>query len=219
MARPRTQLLSREIILNAALELISTKRDFTIVGIGKHLGVNPSSLYHHISGGRDEIINALRERIYKNIDLGSLETQSPPWQSKLASWVRAYREAVARYPAAIPILIGRTVDDAPTLAIYEALASILAEAAIPEKQHLGTISMLDALVFGSAIDAGSPAHLWETTADGQPSLHRAVAANSNRDRIASGLEIGIQAAVSYLEQLAQEPVGTDAGAAEAVHNL
>ncbi|WGW13589.1 TetR/AcrR family transcriptional regulator [Saxibacter everestensis] len=204
MARPRTQLLSREIILDAALELIRTQHDFTIVGIGKHLGVNPSSLYHHISGGKDEIINALRERIYKNIDLRSLQTRSPSWQSKLAAWVRAYREAVAQNPAAIPILIGQSVDDAPTLAIYEALASILSEAAIPEDQHLGVISMLDSLVFGSAIDAGSPEPLWDTTAEGQPNLHRAVAMTRTPDRVTSGLEMGIQAAVSYIERLVEE---------------
>jgi AcrR family transcriptional regulator len=201
MARPRTQLLSREIILDAALELISTQRDFTITGIGKHLGVNPSSLYHHMIGGKDEIVDALRERIYRQIDLGVQQSEDLPWQSKLEYWVRAYREAVARYPAAIPILIGRTVDDRPTLAIYESLASILTEAEISEHQHLAVISLLDALVFGSALDAGSPNPLWATTPEGQPALHRAVAVSSAADRVLSALDMGVKAAILYLERL------------------
>lgn len=205
MARPRTQLLSRDIILDAALELINTQHDFTILGIGRHLGVNPSSLYHHLSGGRDEIINALRERFYKNIDLASLQPGRSPWQSRIESWVRSYREAVAQYPAAIPILIGRIVDDVPTLAIYETLAAILVEAGVPGRQHVGIIAMLDALVFGSAIDAGSPEPLWNTTEDRQPHLHQAVASSSTPDRVASGLAMGIEASVAYIERLAVGP--------------
>ncbi|MET1085975.1 MAG: TetR/AcrR family transcriptional regulator C-terminal domain-containing protein [Arthrobacter sp.] len=201
MARPRTQLLSREIILDAALELINTQHDFTILGIGRHLGVNPSSLYHHVSGGRDEIINALRERFYKNINLRSLQAGTLPWQTRIELWVRSYRGAVARYPAAIPILIGRIVDDVPTLAIYETLAAVLAEAGVPGTQQVGVISMLDALVFGSAIDAGSPDPLWTASADGQPHLSHAIL-SSTSDRVASGLDLGIAASIAQIERLA-----------------
>lgn len=205
MARPRTQLLSREIILDAALDLINTHQDFTIAGIGKHLGVNPSSLYHHISGGRTEIVNALRERIYRRIDLPSLLAQGQPWQVKLANWVRAYREAVACFPSAIPLLIGRTVDDAPTLALYETLACILTEADVSPDHHVDIISMLDALVFGSAIDVGSPNPLWTPGPQDHPALHRALTTGSPADRVARGLEIGIQATIAVIEKLAADP--------------
>ncbi|KRE65512.1 MULTISPECIES: TetR/AcrR family transcriptional regulator [Micrococcaceae] len=201
MVRPRTQLLSRDIILDAALELIRKEHDFTILGIGRHLGVNPSSLYHHLKGGRDEIINGLRERLYDKIDLASLRTGPLPWQIRIQQWVRSYRDAVAHYPAAIPILIGRLVDDTPTLAVYETLAAILAEAGVPESKQVGCIAMLDAVVFGSAIDAGSPEPLWDTSADNQPYLHRAVAEGETSDRVAHGLDMAISAAVTYIERL------------------
>jgi AcrR family transcriptional regulator len=201
MARPRTQLLSREIILDAALELINLEHDFTVLGIGRRLGVNPSSLYHHLKGGRDEIINGLRERLYNRIDLPSLRTSNSPWQSRIEQWVRSYRDAVAAYPTAIPILIGRMVDDIPTLAVYETLATILVEAGVPSSKQVGVIAMLDALVFGSAIDAGSPEPLWDTSSDHQPHLHRAIESSSTSDRVVLGLEIGIDASVSYIERL------------------
>lgn len=105
---------------------------------------------------------------------------------------------VAQYPAAIPILIGRIVDDVPTLAIYETLAAILVEAGVPGSQRVGIIAMLDALVFGSAIDAGSPEPLWDTNEDGQPHLHQAVASSSTPDLVASGLAMGIEASVAYI---------------------
>jgi AcrR family transcriptional regulator len=199
MARPRKQLLSRDIILEAALELVGRHRDFTITGIAQHLGVNPSSLYHHMIGGRDEIIEALRERIYREIDLDALGGADASWQSRIEYWVLAYREAVARYPSAIPLLLGRMVDDAPTLALYEVLASALAEAGVPREQHLAVISMLDALVFGSALDAASPDPLWLSTADAHPALHGAGASEPAPDRIGEGLRLGIRAAISYLE--------------------
>ncbi|OUM45160.1 hypothetical protein B8W73_01540 [Arthrobacter agilis] len=191
--------MSRDIILEAALELVATQRDFTITGIAQHLGVNPSSLYHHMIGGKDEIIEALRERIYREIDLRALGGAESSWQSTIEYWVLAYREAVARYPSAIPLLLGRTVGDAPTLALYEVLTVALTEADVPREQHLTVISMLDALVFGSALDAASPDPLWLCTADGQPALHRAGAADPAPDRIGDGLRLGIRAAISYLE--------------------
>ncbi len=205
MPRPRTQLLSRDIILDAALELIGKHHDFTILGIGKHLGVNPSSLYHHLSGGKDEIVNSLRERFYRNIDLAALRDPRVPWQSRIESWVRSYRAAVAQYPAAIPILIGRIVDDRPTLAIYEAIAALLAEARVPLGSQVGVIAMLDSVVFGSAIDAGSPVPLWDPTADTQPRLHAAIAASDDSARVAAGLTFGIQAAIMLVQSLAEEP--------------
>jgi AcrR family transcriptional regulator len=205
MARPRTQLLSRDIILDAALELIDKHHDFTILGIGKHLGVNPSSLYHHLSGGKDEIINSLRERFYRNIDLAALRAADVSWQSRIELWVRSYRAAVAQYPAAIPILIGRIVDDRPTLAIYEALAALLAEAGVPVGSQVGVIAMLDAVVFGSAIDAGSPVPLWDPAAASQPKLHAAITASDDSARVASGLTLAIQAAVMLVERLVEAP--------------
>ncbi|MFE4230116.1 TetR/AcrR family transcriptional regulator [Arthrobacter sp. NPDC056886] len=205
MARPRTQLLSREIILDAALELIDQHQDFTILGIGKHLGVNPSSLYHHLSGGKDEIVNSLRERFYRSIDVKSMKDSRTSWQSRIERWVRTYREAVAQYPAAIPLLIGRVVDDSPTLTVYEALAALLFEAGVPARSQLGIIAMLDALVFGSAIDAGSPEPLWVPTPDGQPKLRAAVASSDAADRVADGLTFGIEAAVRLIEGLIPVP--------------
>lgn len=202
MARPRTRLLSRDIILDAALELIDRHHDFTIQGIGKHLGVNPSSLYHHLSGGRDEIINALRERFYRKISLDGLRDADRPWQERVEHWIRSYREAVAQYPAAILLLMGRMVDDRPTLAVYETLVALLAEAGVPARQRIAVVSMLDAVVFGSAADAVSPDPLWFTTPLSQPALHEAVAAATPSARVAEGLTLAIQASVAWIETLA-----------------
>lgn len=214
MARPRTRLLSRDIILDAALELIDRHHDFTIQGIGKHLGVNPSSLYHHLSGGRDEIINALRERFYRKISLDALRDADRPWQERVEHWIRSYREAVAQYPAAIPLLMGRMVDDRPTLAVYETLVAVLAEAGVPAAQRIGVVAMLDAVVFGSALDAVSPVPLWLTTPLAQPALHHAIASSTPSARVTDGLDLAVQATVALIEVLAAGgPGATDSGSA------
>ena len=48
MARPSKNILSPSIIAEAALTMVERDHDFTIPGIAKELGVNPSSLYHHV---------------------------------------------------------------------------------------------------------------------------------------------------------------------------
>jgi len=205
MVRPKTQILSRRIILDAALEQINRHHDFTIIGIAKVLGVNPSSLYHHVTGGKDEIIDGLRERIYQESDFRPFANLEQDWQSELGAWVRTCRAAIAKFPAAIPLLMGRAVDDEPTLAVYEHLASILALAQVPADKQIAVISLLDALILGSAVDAFSPAPAWITNSEQQPALHRAVS-SSTADRVDAALEMGIDAVTNYIEHFASTPL-------------
>ena len=59
MARPRTTLLSRDIIGRAAIEFVDAGKDLQVVPLAKHLGVSVSSLYHHVDG-RDGVNRAMR---------------------------------------------------------------------------------------------------------------------------------------------------------------
>ncbi|MDQ0921814.1 hypothetical protein QF038_000322 [Pseudarthrobacter sp. W1I19] len=82
-----------------------------------HPVISPTSDHRPAAPERHPLINALRESFYKSFNLSSLQTGPSPWQARIEFWVRSCRDALGRYPAAIPILIGRIVDDVPTLAI------------------------------------------------------------------------------------------------------
>lgn len=201
MARPSKNILSPIIIAEAALTLVERNHDFTIPGIARELEVNPSSLYHHVKGGREEIINLMREALYGRIDLTAATDRSASWQNRLRAWIRNYRNCMARLPAAMPLLVGARVDDFPTLRIYEVAFAILNEIGIEHSQQVDFVSMLDALVLGSALDRGAPVPVWQPGDHDVPYLRRASAAGDDDHRTDRGLEIAITAVVSHIEAL------------------
>lgn len=201
MGRPRTRILSPAIIAAAALEMVAEQRDFTIPGVAARLGVHPSSLYHHLPGGRRAIVDRMREELYSGIELAPLLDASVPALDRLAAWMRAYRAATARVPAVIPVLVGAPVDDLRTLEVYEALFEILRDAAVPADRRVDCSAMIDAVVLGSAIDAASPAPLWQPGAADVPVLREA-ATHDDAGRSDRGFELALEAVIAAIERLA-----------------
>ncbi|MET4098579.1 AcrR family transcriptional regulator [Agrococcus sp. UYP10] len=205
MARPKHRILSPQLIAGAALRLVAKHGDFTIPGVAAALGVHPSSLYHHLPGGRAAIVHRMREELYGSIDLGpALDTSEAPLE-RLRLWMRAYRAATARVPAVVPVLVGAPVEDFRTLEIYEALFVILRDAGVPVEQRVACSAMVDALVLGSAVDAGSPAPLWRSEGHDLPELRGVVAARDDADRALAGFELGVEAVVAAVASLAAPP--------------
>ena len=200
MARPKKNILSPQIIAETALKLVEQKHDFTIPGIAAELGVNPSSLYHHVIGGRAEIIKLMRRALYEQIDLSALTDRGQPWQDRLEQWIRSYREASAQVPAALPLLIGAAVDDSLTLQIYEVLFTILDQAGVAEDRQLAVAAMLDAIVIGSAIDAASPDPLW-SAGEELPRLAALADPGAMTRRTREGLDLAVSAAVAQIEAI------------------
>lgn len=200
MVRPRIQLLSRDLILDAALEQIENKHDFTIIGLAGSLKVNPSSLYHHFPGGKDDILDGLRERIIETSDGPGSETSD--WRAELGTWIRSSRDSLARFPAAIPLMMGRVVADQTTLQLYERLAAIVSNAGVPANKMLHVMSMVEAVVFGSAVDSFSPDPAWRPDAKLQPNLFRALTEASGGNRVDAALEMGLLVIIRFVESLA-----------------
>lgn len=201
MGRPKQSILSPQLIAVAALRLVAKHGDFTIPGIAEALGVHPSSLYHHLPGGRAAIVHRMREELYADIDLGpALDTARPPLD-RLRLWMRAYRDATARVPQVVPVLVGAPVADLRTLEIYEALFGILRDAGVPVDQRVACSAMIDAVVLGSAVDAGSPVPLWRSDGHDLPEL-RQVAAGDTERRNMTGFELATEAVVAAVAQIA-----------------
>ncbi|WP_146341301.1 TetR/AcrR family transcriptional regulator [Nesterenkonia sp. NBAIMH1] len=202
MPRPRQNILSARKIARAALTMTEREQDFTIPGIAKALGVNPSSLYHHVPGGRQEIIALMRRELYSAIDPDLLADRSRPWQERLAAWIREFRDASASVPGSIPLFVRAPVDDDATLQIYEDLFGILRDGGVPADRWPAAAAMLDAIVLGSALDESSPLPLWRPPGTDGYALIRSVTETAERPR--EGLELALQAAVAAVAALAED---------------
>jgi AcrR family transcriptional regulator len=194
MGRPSKNILSSRAIALAALALVEEKGSFTIPGVAAALGVNASSLYHHMPGGRLAIVHRIREELYAEVDLVSLLDNSKPALERLREWMIEVRRALARVPPIAPILVAAPVEDTRTLEIYEALFVILREAEVPRARQVAYSAMIDAVILGSAVDAGSPAPLWHTAGRDMPELHAVAGADDSR-RANEGFALAVDAVV------------------------
>lgn len=213
MARPRTPLLSSEKIHGGALALVDELGDFTIPRLAHRLGVSPSSLYHHVQG-RPQIINGMRSIIGAQA-LASADFPPGPgtWQEQAAAWTRNYRRVLSEHAKAVPLLVGEAVTDAPTLEVYERLASVLSGAGFDDGQVVLGISVLDIFCLGSSVDTAGPAVAWRTAPETQPVLHRALdgCGESLERRSDDAFEAGLAAALAYLAALPRPGGGNTHG--------
>src|SRR3569833_2111482 len=103
MVRPKTPLLSRDRIVEAAtavidaegLDALSTRR------LARALGVQAPSLYNHF-GTKEAILDAVADAIVAGVDLSMLGRD--PWPAALKAWARAYRKAFREHPTVVPFL-------------------------------------------------------------------------------------------------------------------
>ncbi len=202
MPRPSQNILSTSAIARAALALVEEKGDFTIPGIARALKVNPSSLYHHLPGGRLEIIHRMREELYARIDVQALRdgTRSP--EERLRAWMGDVRAALATAPGVVIVLVSSPVQDALTLAIYEALFEILRDIGIPVDRRMAFAAMIDAVVLGSAVDAGSPVPLWQADPAENPELFAAAAREDDASRASAGFALAVDVAIAAVHAAA-----------------
>ena len=169
MPRPTQPILSRDLILRTALSVLDRTGRLNVSEVAQELGVSVSSLYHHVKG-RAAIIEGIRGLI---VDWDSGDQQD--WRNMVADWARRYRDAFAKHPAAIPALVSQTVRDPAALRQYDAIATVLTDAGFSARSIVLSVSMLDTLCLGAALDVGAPSIVWDQPPDGQSPLQHAIA--------------------------------------------
>ncbi|MBL3688159.1 TetR family transcriptional regulator [Leucobacter zeae] len=153
MARPRTALLSREIIGRAAIEYVEAGNELQVVPLAKRLGVSVSSLYHHVDG-REGVIKAMRQVLIPQYLLAEAEPLT--WADRIRHQVELSWRMYADHPRVLQLMITVVIEEPDVLSFYSALVDALEEAGVPEDELLTTVEVIDAFCFGAALDALSP---------------------------------------------------------------
>ncbi|MFE1299401.1 TetR/AcrR family transcriptional regulator [Streptomyces sp. NPDC058731] len=201
MGRPRTPLLDRERITTTALELVDEQGEFSVPQIARRLGVQTGSVYHHVDG-RDGIVELLRERVARSIDITTLDAR--PWDAALAGWARAYRAAFAAHPKAIPLLMTNPVRAPRVLQQYERAVTLLQSAGFPTAEVMPVLVALENVVLGSALDLAAPEAMWEIAdASATPRLAEALdAAGPHRADLA--FDLALEAFLAHARRRLEE---------------
>lgn len=110
MARPRTPLLSRQLIRDTTLRMIDEHGlgEVSMRRIATELGVRAPSLYTHYAT-KDALLDDIGNVIADDVDVSGFAAGD--WRDALRTWARSYRAALAAHPNMVPYLASSPAHD------------------------------------------------------------------------------------------------------------
>jgi AcrR family transcriptional regulator len=194
MPRPRVNLLSVDLIADAAIELADSGATFGVNALARRLGVTPSSLYNHVDG-KDAIVELMRSRLGERY---LPEPVTGEWDDIVVGIVRGLRRLYADHPLIVPLLVGKTITDPGVIASYDRLATALAAAGVPDDEVLAVVAIVDAYAIGFGLDLTSPDEIWQPDVP-TVTLGRLIAdASTGPERSDAAFEIGLEMLLTSL---------------------
>ncbi|MBB6119191.1 TetR/AcrR family transcriptional regulator C-terminal domain-containing protein [Nocardiopsis algeriensis] len=103
MARPKTPILSKPAIREAALTLIDRDglEKLSMRRLAQELDVQAASLYSHYRT-KDELLTEVADEATAGIDVSGFA--GGDWREGLTVWARSYRDALAAHPHLLPVV-------------------------------------------------------------------------------------------------------------------
>ena len=151
MGRPSEPLLSKEMIVDAAMAIVdeSGMAAMTTRAIAKRLGVGQASLYNHISS-RDELLDLLNARVLEGVDLSALD--HPDWTEAVYRGTLAFLAALQRHPNMMGVLATRPARTDPSLTYYERMHERLRSAGLSAQDSARFLFAIDDYCIGAALN-------------------------------------------------------------------
>jgi AcrR family transcriptional regulator len=161
-ARPR-EPLSRERILAAAVDIADQHGldDLSMRRLGQALGVEAMSLYHHVAN-KDDLLDGIVERVLAEVDIDFTDLD---WVAAMQRRARSMREMFRRHPWALPIIETRRNAGASSHRYYDAVLGALRRAGFSIALAAHAFAVIDAFVFGFAVQEQSLAGDGEAIAE------------------------------------------------------
>jgi len=99
--------LSRERVVEAALAVIDRAgiQGCSMRAVAGELGVEAMSLYHHVPGGKDEMLDGVVAMVQGEF-VDALGT-SGDWREDMGGFARAYRSALTTHPNLVALIAAR----------------------------------------------------------------------------------------------------------------
>ena len=210
--RPPRSVLSKDVITDAALALISQEgyEGLTMSALARRLRVAPSALYNH-AASKQEVLGWVQDHVMAEVDAGAFGTG--PWDEAVRRWASSYREVFARHAPLVPIIAVMPVTDAPdTLRMYEEVSRGFLDAGWPEERVVSAIVALESFIYGSALDVAAPVDIFDSgeRADQFPGFTSVVRSGSARRGSAAdaAFELGLDAIITGLRHQLDDHLST-----------
>ena len=164
MAAPRTPLTG-ERVLQAAVELADREGvgSLSMRRLAKELGVEAMSLYHHVAGGKQALLDGMVDLVFGEIELPG---DDGDWKAAMRRRAISAREVLGRHPWAIALMESRRTPGPANLRHHDAVLGCLRRAGFPVALTAHAYSILDAYIYGFALqEASLPFETPEETAE------------------------------------------------------
>jgi AcrR family transcriptional regulator len=138
--------LTRDRIVLAAVR-VADRRGLSGVSmrtVGRELGVEAMSLYHHIAG-KDDLVDELADWIFTRI---ALPSPDQPWRAAMIDKATSARTALTRHPWALGLIESRRNPGPALLRHHDAVLGCLERNGFPVALAIHAFSVVDAYVFG-----------------------------------------------------------------------
>ena len=145
--------LSRDRVLRTALAVADEGGldGLTIRSLAQRLGAKPMSLYHYVAN-KDEILDGLVDLVFAEI---TLPEPTGDWRTEMTTRARSAIEVLGRHPWSIGLLESRTTPGPATLRHHDATLAALRAGGFSIIQTAHAYAVLDAFVYGFAIQLAS----------------------------------------------------------------
>lgn len=201
MPRPRTPLLSRDLIRDTALAIIDEHGlpALSMRRLADALGVQAASLYSHYPT-KDDVLDAVANLVVAGVDTSGFA--GGDWRAGLTTWARSYRAALAAHPNAVPLVASGAGRREEFLAMADAVHGGLVGAGWPPRTATTIAGAVKYLVIGAASTpfASGFADDVQVYLDRYPNLTQAHRLAADAERIdQDSFELGLTALVGGLD--------------------
>lgn len=145
-ARSARGALSRERVIEAAVAVADAGglAAVSMRNVGKQLGVEAMSLYHHISS-KDALLDELVDGIFAQMELPALDD---PWRPAMAMRAGSSRRVLAAHPWALGLIESRPTPMPANMRHHDTVLGNLRRNGFPLDLAAHAYSVIDAYVYG-----------------------------------------------------------------------
>lgn len=145
--------LDRDRIIGGAVALADRigVETMTIRKLADALGTRPMTLYSHVAN-KEEILDGMVDEVFDEIELPPTDL---PWREAIRRRCASARVVLGRHRWAVPLLESRRSPGPATLAHHDAMLGCLFRGGLPTEVVAHAYAMLDAFVYGFAIQEAS----------------------------------------------------------------
>lgn len=141
--------LNEERIVEAAVA-VADRGGFGAISmrnVGKELGVEAMSLYHHVAG-KDALLDALVDWVFAQIELPPVAAS---WREGMRLRARSARDVLVAHPWALTLIDSRSRPGPALLAHHDAVVGCLRSGGFSVELSAQAFSVIDAYVYGFAL--------------------------------------------------------------------